>query len=442
MQAVRNDDTPNPFALHLSGFGKPTRKQGWSNFGSALKFFLIIALLLGATLLVGNYSKKWIADHLMNGFESLSVPEKQQRLLQISELDTAGIHYLVHAIVDPNSDVAQTAYKLLSESQNQWTTLQWSKSCEHHLAMVQAMQNIVTSIQDDRTGWTTGLLQQTIMESVQEKDADSVLLYDLATSTLAKMSLSTSSGPSVLNSEPLNVNEPIRLAVKTKPLPISEADALEAWADWPLSESKVISSGGRPSTQTSVEPEPQVETPPAQPPSVYRSSATRLQPVEPNETVELKDIRETRVAATPIHVSDQELIPTSYLTESPMETYDTTSVIHWLGSEHPALREKAIHELVRRGFSERQIQLATHVASSDVGSRLALVDTIARSSLEDPRPWLAMLLNDESREVRMRTITVIGTMNDPAMSEKLRDQLMEERDPIVNAKIRSVLGLR
>ena len=135
-------------------------------------------------------------------------------------------------------------------------------------------------------------------------------------------------------------------------------------------------------------------------------------------------------------------MPTSYLTQSPLETYATESVIYWLGSDEALLRDKAKNELIRRGFSQRQLQIATHIASADIGSRLELVDSISRSDIDDPRPWLTLLLNDDNREVRLRTISVIATMNDSAMNQKLRSRLADERDPIVTSKIRSALQLR
>ena len=118
------------------------------------------------------------------------------------------------------------------------------------------------------------------------------------------------------------------------------------------------------------------------------------------------------------------------------------SIIHWLGSPHQALREKAKLELMRRGYDGGQISLATQIASGDVSTRKALVDAIARSDSLDPRPWLLFLLDDESREVKLRAISVLATMNDPAISAELRARLSDQGDPIVAARLRRVLDLR
>ncbi|EMI21366.1 hypothetical protein RMSM_01704 [Rhodopirellula maiorica SM1] len=467
MQSGDPNDLPNPFALHLNGSVKRSGKSGSGGhaFKASLKFFLIVAVLFGGTLAVGRYSKQWIVSHLMRGFEDLGVSEKQQRLVQISELGSPAIGLMVRSLNDESPDVARTAYELLRESQNSWTSLDWDTARQYHRTMVTSMDSIAAALPEDRTGWTTGLLQQTIMESVQKDDVESKTLYNMATTTLSKMSLTDGAVPGAIENDSLVPGQPVRLAVRTKPLPVADADALDSWTDWPLAEPAIISSGSsgqndpgntssNSASPSAADSEPSDGEPSA---SVYRSSATLLKPVSPSETVELSDVHD---AATPSQsvasapstspstadarpaTAPAEVMPTSYLTQSPLETYATESVIYWLASDEAMLRERAKSELVRRGFSQRQLQIATHVVSSDVGSRLELVDTISRSNIDDPRPWLTMLLNDDNREVRLRTISVIATMKDPAMNQKLRSRLADERDPVVTSKIRSALQLR
>ncbi|MFG0263381.1 MAG: hypothetical protein ACF788_13395 [Novipirellula sp. JB048] len=463
MQPGAPHDLPNPFALHLKGSAKRDAGQpgsGHHAFRTALKFFSIVAILFGITLTLGSYSKQWIVAHWMRDFESLPTAEKQQRLLQISGLGLPGIDSLVQALADHDPDVARTAYELLLQSQNAWTSLDWNTARKHHHTMVQSLQTIAASLAEPRTGWGCGLLQQTIMECVQKSDPESRTLYELATTTLSSMSLSDGVRASVIDDAPLDPQQPIRLAVRTQPLPVSEAQTDNVWTGWPAAEPAILSSGGPPQSDAPPDTSAIGEASATQSQaSVYRPSASALTPVDPNESIVLNDVhdaagRSRTASANAAHAptsvapslapatASPDVVTTSYLTQSPLETYTTESVIDWLGSEQANLRARAKDELQRRGFSQRQLEIATLIAAADVGSRIELVDSISRSDIDDPRPWLTLLLDDESREVRLRTISVIATMNDAAMTQKLRQRLVDERDPIVNAKIRRVLKLR
>jgi hypothetical protein len=137
-----------------------------------------------------------------------------------------------------------------------------------------------------------------------------------------------------------------------------------------------------------------------------------------------------------------EIRQAAHLVDSPLQTYDDPSVMRWLVSDHATLREKAEAELSRRGYDQEALSIARQLAGADALGRMEMVETISRSDRVDPRPWLLMLLEDPSRDVRLRVISVMATMNDPAMTQRLRLQLVDERDPTVAARIRRVLKLR
>ncbi len=59
-----------------------------------------------------------------------------------------------------------------------------------------------------------------------------------------------------------------------------------------------------------------------------------------------------------------------------------------------------------------------------------------------PRPWLLLFLDDSDRDVRLRTVASLGSMDDPAIAVRLQTQLGDERDPAVASRIRRVLNLR
>lgn len=444
------DSSDNPFAIELSKPNTSRRKS----VGSAVKFLLLVAICLAATVLIGNQSRRWLVHRLTHDFHALSGQDKQARLIQIADLDALAIEPLVSAFADDDINVARTAYDLLTQAQNSWTVLEPDEQERRHASMVQSLTSIAVHLPDDRTGWGTSLLQKTILMTVEARDPQSQALYRSATHAIEMLSLSDRSGPSILSPEPLDPLAPKRLAIRAKPLPLS-LSALESGgptiaeagtaAALPRDGQPLANAASPDSIASQAGDAPQSHPTARQEPSVYRSSSTRLQAVDPNETIELRAVgqpSETSYQTNDVQEASDEIQSVTHLVDSPMETFDDKSVMHWLGSPHQALREKARLELINRGFDDTQLNIATQIASGDVQTRMALIDAIARSNSIDPRPWLLMMLSDTSRDVKLRAISVLATMKDADVDGRLKMHLVEERDPTVAFRIRRVLDLR
>jgi hypothetical protein len=248
--------------------------------------------------------------------------------------------------------------------------------------------------------------------------------------------ISDRAGPSILSGEVLDPLAPRRLIVRAKPLPVSAVDPVDQRTAWPPLREEPAAEGVAIRANKADEresPQSVVEAP-----SVYKSSSTSLQPTKLGDPVILRDVSASRETAE----STMDIRPVTHLVDSPMETFDDRSVIHWLASPDPEFREKARLELMSRGYDDAQIAIATQIASGDTRTRKDLIDAIVRSNDIDPRPWLLMMLGDDSRDVRLRVISILATMNDPDVTQRLRMHLVDERDPTVEARIRRVLGLR
>lgn len=417
----------NPFSLQPAVVSRSRSKA----LASSFKYFALIAACFVVTLLVATQSRRWLAYRLTHDFDSLTAVEQQARLLQIADLGTLGISPLVENLGNEDLDVARTSYDLLSELQNQWSLLKPSQRTEHHTTLVRAIESVAVHIPDDRTGWASSLLQQTLMTTVESRNEQSTELHRLANHAMEMLSISDRSGPSILDPEPLDPRAPRRLTTRFDPLPVASIDSVDQWTDWPPTPEPQVSA------VAIVDRVPAAEQPVMAEPTLYRSGSSPLQPVTADDPVMLSDIDhvpETR--AEPVIQS------VTHLVDSPMETYDDKSVIHWLGSPHTALREKAKLELISRGFDGTQISIATQIAAGDVQTRIALVKKLAESSDLDPRPWLVLMLEDDSREVRLRTVSVLATMRDPAINQELRMHLVGEQDPTVAFRIRRSLDIR
>jgi hypothetical protein len=453
------DRSDNPFSVSLSMDARP-RKQVLK---SGIRFFLLVGLCLSVTVVVMSQGRAWLVHRLTSDFASLTSGERKERLIQIAELGTPAVKPLVVSMSDPDLDVARTAFELLQQAQNDWSVLEPSQRSSRNAALVESLTSIAMDLPDDRTGWATRLLQQTLMETVDDPGAESRQIYEDANRAIELLSLSNHSRPSGLDPVPGSpsdssslaaeidaddLTEPRRLAIRAQPLPVERAQANELWTQWPPPIETRFSREAPANERTESNAFAGQNASPVQPsetPSVYRSGG-KLKSVPPEDEVALGTVS-TRASGQDLARTETDVEATgirraAHLVDSPLQTYDDPSVIRWLVSDHATLREKAEAELSRRGYDQDALSIARQLAGADAHGRIEMVEAIARSNRVDPRPWLLMLLEDPSRDVRLRVISVMATMNDPALTQRLRLQLVDESDPTVAARIRRVLKLR
>jgi hypothetical protein len=93
-----------------------------------------------------------------------------------------------------------------------------------------------------------------------------------------------------------------------------------------------------------------------------------------------------------------------------------------------ATEAAARQELLRRGFSHRQVQLAGAVVDPDPAIRERVAQDLPKLSGIDPRPWLLFLCRDESPAVRAAAARWLATSNDPRIRHELQEMARRETD--------------
>jgi hypothetical protein len=86
-------------------------------------------------------------------------------------------------------------------------------------------------------------------------------------------------------------------------------------------------------------------------------------------------------------------------------------------------------ELTRRGFGRLSARLVRQFFSKDPAERLRLVDDILTEPGVDARPWLILLADDPAADVRLLTVTIMATSDDPTLIEKAWQVAINDRDP-------------
>jgi hypothetical protein len=466
-------DQPNPFAFIATEGFQPKKARGSAKAGfpqsatrkaamGALKYLLAVVLVFAALLAVRQASGMWLLSRLTQDLHSLPSDQQQQRLVQIAGFGRPAIPHLVAALASDDLGTARTAHEILRGLQNQWSVLTPSTKVDRHLNLVAAIAESGPRLPDDRTGWATSLIQQSILESVDQSNDREQLLYQNANDALAILSHNHRSGPSILNPRTLNSttdsdiaasgNASIpprrivaggRLLAQARPLPVNQTDAGAAWTDWPGTEAAhaPTSSDGSP--------------------TIYRSGASRrpglkqtsmrLKPIMADQTVVLKPIEPQAVDAgyadagtSPGQVimqANSEVQSGDNLVETALQAYDDRSVMQWLSSDQSSHREAAKLELMSRGYEHQQLQYAKHLFDPDPSVRLHFVQQLNRSARMDPRPWLKLMSVDENRTVRLAVVTALGSMSGHDIDQQLQRMMAAERDPSVAAKIRHTLDL-
>lgn len=466
------DLSENPFA-RVSVKEKNTRRRALVR---AFQVFVLVTVATGGILVLANQSKRWLAARLLADFDGLGASLKIDRLGQLAELGVFSIEPLANSMADEDAGVARAGYELLRTAQNNWTVLPLEDEKSRHELLIEAVKGIAIELPDHRTGWGTSLMQQTLLFTAEHPGATGDL-PQRASNAINLLALSgrreQAAGLAESGSDEFG-----RLEVQGGPLPVDGIQSVDDWTTWPPSQmvARNVTGGGSEThpnqivdATSSVSPESTEFTQASRSssnsnwsralPTVYKSGPNRLQLIGEDEVVQLADVADNSrrdsedslialQTQQPVHHADvRDSMASNANTQvglavSPMGTFDNTSVMRCLGSPHAALREKAKLELVSRGYDGTAIAIATRIFTGDINQKLELVDALTSTSVVEPRPWLLLLLQDPNRDVRLRTVSSLGTMDDPAIVRRLQTLLGGERDPAVASRIRRVLDLR
>jgi hypothetical protein len=102
----------------------------------------------------------------------------------------------------------------------------------------------------------------------------------------------------------------------------------------------------------------------------------------------------------------------------------------------PAQRDSASRELQRRGFGQRELQVAAALVAPDPQVREQLAENLPLLSGIDPHPWLLLLARDEIARVRAIAVRWLVTSSDPRIREFLVELANHETDDQVRQALR------
>ena len=117
----------------------------------------------------------------------------------------------------------------------------------------------------------------------------------------------------------------------------------------------------------------------------------------------------------------------------PLKSVDVLDLMRRLRADDGDQRAEARRELVRRGFSEVDLELARQLFSPDVETRKRLARSVPRLSSVDAAQWLMWLALDPQPEVRLASLTTLATTGDPVLLDRVEALARSDHDPQIQS---------
>jgi hypothetical protein len=116
-----------------------------------------------------------------------------------------------------------------------------------------------------------------------------------------------------------------------------------------------------------------------------------------------------------------------------MKADDVLDVMRRLRSDEAEQRAEARRELVRRGFSEVDMELARQLFSPDAETRKQLARAVPRLASVDAAQWLMWLAQDPQPEVRLVAVSLLATTGDPGLLDRVEAMARIDKDAQIKA---------
>lgn len=480
-----------------SASGEFDQAVSWkSRLGQLLWRGGIIVVLFLTITAVSTRAPTFIANHLCKDFPNLDPLSQKQRLIQFDSLGIAGTDGLFLGYAEA-PDVSQLSDQMLRARIDGWSNNEFASSHKSSRAFLNAAKNSWTELSPEHRRPLYRLLLdasnkwQSITpasDSGQANLATLVRTHDaihrdfeiavkrcendlgFSANSIAQSSANAISGGSstssvkpdsaanegsasnaiVLRGSSFDALGSRSLATGqlAEQLPTPMGDFQDSWTDWPPANEDDRLSGPTPDAKildNTIDNTIQVSNTNSQ--AAPESDLVRL---EPTAKVILRKIDQgIRKQSQPVEATNPS-IKGAYGERQPnntaqptlsmaVKTYDDRTLFDLVSSEDPALREAVELELLSRDYDPIDLDLARMSQSSNVSDRISMVEQLPRLQTRDPRPWLRHMLNDEEREVRLRVVSIIASMDDPEGWLLLRMHQAAEEDRIVLARLDRLL---
>ena len=458
-------DSPSPAVSR-----KPDDKKPDSKRGGILSTLLFMSLVAVAVCLWPIASKSWLrwewSKQIVQSTEKSS-EDVLPILLALNDLSPDHSVAVVSQLASDDVDKRLVAYHLLQKRIDRWETE--AKPSPSELAALAKSLDSMPAGNHDAVMLRAQIAARMLRFTSKESDTPSALRTSLDRMIVeaASNNLNDGRNPQATNTSSYNV------AVVDPKSEDSPTLALNKPA--PIAETRVIRNRITDSPAQLEDTAPKLTTPENQSsPSAPRIAAKKMgsfetdsktlapwtPPIDPPVPTEPKTatnrLAESNVSRAPWRGSSvpPPLLETSQKIENLTEDLESKEtpvaiqgmekrpfeeILRLLASAQPKIAVSASNELLRRGMTGPQLEIAVALAQGDAQARSDAMDQLVRDTSFDSVPWLVWMAEQADPKVRRKAIAMLGSMSSPEAMRKLRLLKQRESDSSIADQINQVL---
>lgn len=389
--------------------------------------------VLGLTVVIlfaaigGNYALdgwSYLKSHqLVRQFDSAVDTEIDEAVGALSLLGAAGVAGLVEGLAHPRPEVRRASQEKITDLVDSWHARDLPTSSEHVLHLSRCLATKVDKIPLEDRKYAANLATELLLWPVDvntEKTTQFVMNCELILRSGLRSREATA------NPQDSGFEESVGLARSQPMNRILQSGSVRppaqlGWAD------PFVAGGGLPIQPLDVPPtEPELSKHDLEVPQRFTPHQDMAAlPMAPKPRAVWANQSQTPVR-------DPSVMPPEMVRSSPaglpMVRLSHIEVLHRLHVTDRGVREEALAELQRRGFSNELIHVGRQATSTTESERLELVVALRNRKDIDPLPWLRYLVKDHQADVSDQALLALSELADPAEARLAREQLASSRN--------------
>lgn len=382
------------------------RRLGWS------WRLVVLSVLAAGVLLAAGYRLRGelAADHLQRRLATAPAEEVTELVEAIAGLGDAGTSRLVAALASPRAEVVAAARGALREQVDRWEALDASRAASKLAKLVEALAAGADALEPAERTFAADLALRALLCPAGGEGA-SLGGHCERIFKIAAQKADGASGPegeadglaaaAEMESKPVPLPGQLRSPLDVLDLPGGglpiDGLMLEADSRADGAAETAAADGGEPRRHEAES----AARPLAETPTRARQGGGDDSPIVPS------------AADGPTGTDDGGIRPVGMA--EPLAAMTPAELLRALRGAGDELRRMAGDELRKRGWPEREVVLALHLAGDDAGERRRWAESLPRISGLDAKPWLLWLSEDDDPEVRLVALTLMATTRDPEM---------------------------